>query len=115
MQKFQLRFWHPIARYIFFLILYTINENLVTSIAIKSLVADLQELGVFICQILLLYIIIRNIVQAIKGLIARRSSGEAEELERQREIERKEIDMVRKSNEILLHLIQDEHREEGDR
>ena len=46
---------------------------------------------------------------------AQRNSGEAEELERQREIERKEIDMVRKSNEILLHLIQDEHREEGDR
>lgn len=39
----------------------------------------------------------------------------AEELKRQREIERKEIDMVRKSNEILLHLIQDEHREKGDR
>ncbi len=33
----------------------------------------------------------------------------------QREAERREIDMVRKSNEILLHLIQDEHREEGDR
>ena len=47
--------------------------------------------------------------------IARRSSGEAEELERQREAERREIDMVRKSNDILLHLIQDEHREEGDR
>lgn len=46
---------------------------------------------------------------------AQQYSGEAEELERQREIERKEIDMVRKSNEILLHLIQDEHREEGDR
>lgn len=42
----------------------------------------------------------------------RRSSEEAEKLERQREIERREIDMVRKSNEILLHLIQDEHREE---
>lgn len=38
-----------------------------------------------------------------------------EELKRQREIEKKEIDMVRKSNEILLHLIQDEHREAGDR
>lgn len=25
---------------------------------------------------------------------------------------KKEVDMVRKSNEILLHLIQDEHREE---
>ena len=39
----------------------------------------------------------------------------AEELQRQREAERREIDMVRKSNDILLHLIQDEHREEGDR
>ena len=115
MQKFQLRFWHPIAGYIFFLILYTINENLVTSIAIKSLIAYLQELGVFICQILLLYIIIRNIVRAVKTLIARRSSGEAEEMERQREAERRDVEMVRKSNEILLHLIQDEHREEGDR
>ena len=109
MQKFELRFWHPIAGYIFFLILYTINENLVTSIAIKSLIADIQELGVFICQILLLYIIIRNIIQAIKN---RRSSNQDKELERQREIEQREIKMVRKSNEILLHLIQDEHREE---
>jgi len=32
--------------------------------------------------------------------------------EHQREIERKEIDMVRKSNDILIHLIQDEHRGE---
>ena len=46
---------------------------------------------------------------------AQQNSGEAEELERQREAERREIDMVRKSNDILLHLIQDEHREEGDR
>lgn len=36
-------------------------------------------------------------------------------MERQREAERREVEMVRKSNEILLHLIQDEHREEGDR
>lgn len=39
----------------------------------------------------------------------------SKEQERQREIERKEINMIRKANEILLHLIQDEHREEGDR
>lgn len=46
---------------------------------------------------------------------AQRNSGEAEELERQREAERREVEMVRKSNEILLHLIQDEHREKEDR
>lgn len=49
----------------------------------------------------------------VKNLTSRQSSKEAEELEQQRNIEQKEVDMVRKSNEILLHLIQDEHREEG--
>lgn len=49
----------------------------------------------------------------IKSLVSRRSSGETEELARQREAERREAEMVRKSNEILLHLIQDEHREKG--
>ncbi len=39
-------------------------------------------------------------------------SYQDEKLEHQREIERKEIDMVRKSNDILIHLIQDQHREE---
>ena len=51
----------------------------------------------------------------IKSLVSRRSSGETEELARQREAERREAEMGRKSNEILLHLIQDEHREEEDR
>ena len=39
------------------------------------------------------------------------SKQKRQKAKRQREIERKEIDMVRKSNEILLHLIQDEHRQ----
>lgn len=115
MQKFQLKSWHPIAGFVIVYIFHVVNENLVSSMPVKSLINDLLPIGTTACQLLLLYIIIRNIVRAIKGLIARRSSGETEELERQREIERKEIDMVRKSNEILLHLIQDEHREEGDR
>lgn len=68
-----------------------------------------------LCEIATVISLILTIYALIKKLIARRSSGEAEELERQREIERKEIDMVRKSNEVLLHLIQDEHREKGDR
>lgn len=76
------------------------------------LTMDLLELATGICCLLLVYTIIRNAIQAIKKLMTRRSTKEAEELEHQREIERKEIDMVRKSNEILLHLIQDEHREE---
>lgn len=32
---------------------------------------------------------------------------------KKQEAMKKEMEMVRKSNEILLHLIQDEHREEG--
>lgn len=62
-----------------------------------------------IALICLLIVIALNINEKAS---ARRNSGKAEELKRQREIERREIDMVRKSNEILLHLIQDEHREE---
>ena len=42
------------------------------------------------------------------GILHEKNSKQA----KQREIERKELDMVRKSNEILLHLIQDEHRKE---
>lgn len=68
-----------------------------------------------LCEIATVISLILTIYALIKKLVTRRSSGEAEELERQREIERREIDMVRKSNEILLHLIQDEHREEEDR
>lgn len=46
-----------------------------------------------------LYMTIRNLLIDVKN----------------QEAMKKEINMVRKSNEILLHLIQDEHREEGDR
>ena len=115
MKNFQLRFWHPIVGVIALSIIEVIIDNLIFGETAWFLIHDLLSIAGFICILLFIYIIIRNIIRAIKGLIARRSSGEAEELERQREAERREIDMVRKSNEILLHLIQDEHREEGDR
>lgn len=44
-----------------------------------------------------LYITIKNLLVDVK----------------KQEALKKEIETVRKSNEILLHLIQDEHREEG--
>lgn len=115
MKKIQLRLWHPIAGFLFVKMLEIINNNLFTGTKSWFLFYELIDWASGICLLLLLYIIVRNIVRAVKGLIARRSTGEAEELERQREAERREIDMVRKSNEILLHLIQDEHREEEDR
>lgn len=52
---------------------------------------------------------------SIKELSTRQNTEDAAELAHQREIEQKEINMVRKSNEILLHLIQEEHREKEDR
>ena len=115
MKKPQLKFWYPIIGLIIIGAIDTINWGLKLPVSATFLIADLVDWASGVCLIILLYIIIRNIVRAIKSLIARRSSGEAEELERQREAERREVDMVRKSNEILLHLIQDEHREEGDR
>ena len=115
MKKIQLRLWHPVAGFLFVKMLEIVNNNLFTETKSWFLFYELIEWLLGICILLLLYIIIRNIIRAVKGLIARRRAGEAEELERQREAERREIDMVRKSNDILLHLIQDEHREEGDR
>jgi len=112
MKKLQLRFWHPIAGLVILGAIETLAWNLEIFASTRWLILDLTEWASSVCLLLLLYVIIRNIVRAIKGLLARRSSNQAEELERQREIERKELDMVRKSNEILLHLIQDEHREE---
>jgi len=114
MERPKLKFWHTIAGFIILGAIETITWHL-PSTTTKFLILDLVEWASTIWLLLFFYIIIRNIVRAVKTLIARRSSGEAEELERQREAERREIDMVRKSNDILLHLIQDEHREEGDR
>lgn len=80
-----------------------------TSLAITISGTLLLFLGVWPIGIPLLAWGIYRISKEIK---TPQCTEEAEELERQREIERREVDMVRKSNEILLHLIQDEHREE---
>ncbi|WP_295763444.1 hypothetical protein [uncultured Oscillibacter sp.] len=115
MKEPKLKFWHPIIGFIIIGAIDTLNWGLNLPVSTKFLIADLIDWASGICLLLLLYIIVRNIIRAVKGLIARRSSEETEELERQREAERREVEIVRKSNEILLHLIQDEHREEEDR
>ena len=100
-----------------FFIAMTIDKFIFGLFSLKAqfYLHDITDWLYSLFALLFIYSIGWNIVQTVKGLIARRSSGEAEELERQREAERREIDMVRKSNDILLHLIQDEHREKGDR
>lgn len=107
----KLKLWHPIAGLVLAEILEILNDNVLFQTGIWFLIYELINVFRSILLLLIIYILIRNIVRAIKGLITRRNYEDTEELERQREIERKEINMVRKSNEILLHLIQDEHRE----
>ena len=112
MKEPKLKFWHAVIGFIIIGAIDTLNWSLNLPVSAKFLIADLIDWASGVCLLLLLYIIVRNIIRAVKRLIARRSTGEAKELERQREAERWEVEMARKSNEILLHLIQDEHREE---
>lgn len=83
--------------------------NTKTSMIISIIGTILLTLGLWPIGIPLL---VWGIYRISKEAKAQQQPGEDEELEHQREIERREIDMVRKSNEILLHLIQDEHRED---
>jgi len=74
----------------------------------KETIIGILTMLIVICPCLTIYLIIRDVFRAIKNLLTRKSS---KELEHQREIERKEVDVLRKSNEILLHLMHDNHRE----
>jgi len=112
MKKLQLRFWHPIAIFAVLSVIESLIDNLIFLSTAWYIIHDLLSIAGICCLLLLIYIVVRNIIRAIKGLLARGSSSQAKELEHQREIEQKEIDMVRKSNDILIHLIQDEHRGE---
>lgn len=46
--------------------------------------------------------------------LSKNANHESKDKQRQHEIDRKKLDIAQKSNEILLHLLQDEHQE-GDR
>lgn len=110
MQRIIKKPWFAIAG---FFIAMTIDKFIFGLFSLKTqfYLHDITDWLYTVFALLFAYSICWNVVQTIKRLLTRRSSREAGELERQREIERKEIDMVRKSNEILLHLIQDEHRQ----
>lgn len=99
---------YPALALLLLIILQTVLDELYPLYGPPSIVTSLCEIATIVSLVLTIYAL-------IKSRATRRNSGEAEEIERQREAERREIDMVRKSNDILLHLIQDEHREEGDR
>ena len=99
---------YPALALLLLIILQTVLDELYPLYGPPSIVTSLCEIATIVLLVLTIYAL-------IKSRATRRNSREAEEIERQREAERQEIDMVRKSNDILLHLIQDEHREEGDR
>jgi len=62
-----------------------------------AIICSLCELTIMILFFLTIYTVSTN--------------RKKEKMKRQREIEKKEIDVLRKSNEILLHLMHDNHRE----
>jgi len=89
---------YPIIALIAIIIIRTILDEMYPLYGPPAIVSSLCEIATVVFLVLTIY-----------TLIANRKKKTAE---RQREVERKEIDMVRKSNDILIHLIQDEHREE---
>lgn len=96
---------YPALILLLLIILQTVLDELYPLYGPPSIITSLCEIATIVSLILTIYAL-------IKSKITRRSSRETKELERQREAERREVEMVRKSNEILLHLIQDEHRKE---
>jgi len=80
------------------IIIRTILDEIYPLYGPPAIVSSLCEIATVVFLILTIY-----------TLIANRKKKTAEH---QREIEQKEINMVRKSNDILIHLIQDEHRGE---
>jgi len=89
---------YPAIALITILIIRAILEEIYILRSPPGIVTTLCEIATVVFLVLTIY-----------TLIANRKKKTAEH---QREVEQKEIDMVRKSNEILLHLIQDQHREE---
>ena len=110
----KVKIWHPIIGFIVTLIMDIINDTYLFHFPVPAWeILDVIIPILYVIWIILLgYVIIYNTFRFYKEQTAQQSAEKIEELKRQREIERKEIDMVRKSNEILLHLIQDEHRED---
>lgn len=106
MKEPKLKFWHPIVGILLFNAIDTLVWNLETTN--KFLIIDLTDWASGVCLLLLLYIIIRNSIRAIKSRTNRQSP------EASTYADEKEKELLRKQNEILVHLIQDEHRE-GDR
>jgi len=89
---------YPVIALIAIIVIRTMLDEIYPLYGPPAIVSSLCEIAMVIFLVLTIY-----------TLIANRKKKTAEH---QREIEQKEIDMVRKSNDILIHLIQDEHREE---
>jgi len=90
---------YPVIALIAIISIRTILDEIYPLYGPPAIVSSLCEIATVVFLVLTIYTLITN--------------REKKKTERQREIERKEIDMVRKSNDILIHLIQDQHREQN--
>jgi len=90
---------YPVIALIAIIIIRTILDEMYPLYGPPAIPSLLCEIATVVFLILTIYTLIAN---------RKKKTAEC-----RREIEQKELDMVRKSNEILLHLIQDEHREEN--
>ena len=106
MQRIIKKPWFPIAG---FFITTTIDKFVfgLFSLEAQFYLHDITNWLYALFTLLLVYSISWNIIRAIKsrtGYQSPETSTYADE---------KEKELLRKQNEILVHLIQDEHREEG--
>lgn len=106
MREPKLKFWHLIVGYIVISGIALLNEHFLCETGAWPFIDDLLEQASIIAIILFIYIIIRNIIRAIKSQMDHQS------LETSTYADEKEKELLRKQNEILVHLIQDEHRKE---
>ena len=67
MKKLRLRFWYLIAGFAILAAIEILNDNLAPSATVRFLISDLISWAFCLCLLLLFYIIVRNIIQAIKA------------------------------------------------
>ena len=106
MEKFQLKFWPLFISLIVINTIAKLNDSFFWGTNAWYIVEEVAFTISDILLILLIYVIIRNIIRAIKSRVGHQNP------ETSTYADEKEKELLRKQNEILVHLIQDEHREE---
>lgn len=101
----RIKIWHPIAGFIITLIADFINDTYLFHF--PGPIWEILEIIIPILYIIWIALLGYVIIGAIKSRMGHQSP------ETSTYADEKEKELLRKQNEILVHLIQDEHREEG--